>query len=218
MISNDPSHYESADKWLAALRQDESWLNLFRKLLKSNQTDIKIHQEVALRRIGKGDTFEYWELYDHRTDPVVKEMWKSGLTLSNLKIRTIGMLTMEWLEQHVEMCKPNSKNINLPKELDTEKARVAFAKAIEKQYMETADGGKYRWIGAGGKGVKSQLAYFLGKIYNYKKTSSGNVGNNFPEESLNKMFGTNRLYTLLSQVYDAQKPQLWRSLIDDLFE
>ena len=105
----------------------------------------------------------------------------------------------------------------LPKELDTPRARTYFAKAIELQYMEPTDDGKYRWIGTGKKPCRAELAYFLGKVYNYKYTITGNAGENFPEESLNSLFGATRLYSSLTQVYNAQKPQSWRSRIDDIF-
>ena len=55
------------------------------------------------------------------------------------------------------------------------------------------------------------LAYFLGKaiegIFKMVKL-------NF----LNKLFGVKRLYSSLTQVYNAQKPQRWRSQIDEMFE
>ena len=106
----------------------------------------------------------------------------------------------------------------LPKELATERAREAFAKALEKQYMVALEDGKYRWIGTDDKGKTAELAYFLGRVYNYKHTVNGNVGEDFPEERLNELFGVSRLYSSLTQVYDAKKRQRWRSLIDALFE
>ena len=105
----------------------------------------------------------------------------------------------------------------LSKELDTPRARTYFAKAIEQQYMEPTDDGRFRWIGTGKKPCRAELAYFLGKVYNYKYTITGNAGENFPEESLNSLFGATRLYSSLTQVYNAQKPQSWRSRIDDMF-
>lgn len=62
-----------------------------------------------------------------------------------------------------------------------------------------------------------QLAYFRGRVYNYKHTVNGNAGENFPEESLNELFGVKRLYSSLTQVYNAQKRQRWRAKIDALF-
>lgn len=115
--------------------------------------------------------------------------------------------------------KPENENdIKLPKDLDTSRAREYFAKAIEKKYMEVTKDGKYRWLGTGKKPYTAELAYFLGKVYNYKYSISGNEGENFPEESLNQLFDVTRLYSSLTQVYEAKKIQRWRSRIDKLFE
>lgn len=111
-----------------------------------------------------------------------------------------------------------SKGLKLPKELNTERARMAFAKAIELKYMEPVADGRFRWIGTNDKGIRAELAYFLGRVYNYENTISGNAGEGFPEEALNELFGVTRLYSSLTQVYNAQKPQRWRSLIDEIFE
>ena len=105
----------------------------------------------------------------------------------------------------------------LPKELDTARARKYFHKAIERGYMRV-ENGRFRWIGTDNRGNRSELAYFLGKVFGYVHTSTGNAGENFPEESLGKLFGVTRLYSLLTQVYNAQKPQRWRAMIDELFE
>jgi len=122
-----------------------------------------------------------------------------------------------WFDAFVDEEPEEGDGFNLPKDLDTSRARKYFLKAIEKQYM-AIENGKFRWIGTNDKGRISQLAYFCGKVYNYKYTISGNVGENFPEESLNNLFGVKRLYSSLTQVYNAQKPQRWRSLIDSMFE
>ena len=127
-------------------------------------------------------------------------------------------LSEGWFDAFIEKEPEEPNDILLPKELDTPKARKGFAKAIERKYMEAAENGKYHWIGTGDRGVTSQLAYFLGRVYNYEYTIQGNAGENFPEESLNELFGVKRLYSSLTQVYNAQKPQRWRSKIDALFE
>ena len=98
MISNERSRYASPSEWLSLLRQDEAWLSHKRKL---TPPDDKAHLKEANRRIGMGVTFEYWELYGHKVEPVVEEVWEMpNLTLPQLKLQTIGMLTVEWLEQH----------------------------------------------------------------------------------------------------------------------
>ena len=107
---------------------------------------------------------------------------------------------------------------SLPKELDTPRARRYFAEAVRLGYMELTEDGRYRWLGTGRKPCTAELAYFLGRVYNYKYTITGNAGEDFPEESLNKLFGVKRLYSSLTQVYNAQKPQRWRSQIDEMFK
>lgn len=127
-------------------------------------------------------------------------------------------LTDGWFDTFIEKEPQEGDEIVLPKELDTKNARKYFAKAIERNYMEITDDGKYNWLGTNDKGNRSELAYFLGKVYGYVHTISGNAGEDFPEDSLNKLFGVSRIYSSLTQVYNAQKPQRWRALIDSLFD
>ena len=123
-----------------------------------------------------------------------------------------------WFDAFIDEEPQEGNELALPKELDTRKARKCFARAIKKKYMEKTNNGKYRWIGTNDKGNRSELAYFCGKIYGYVHTITGNAGENFPEESLNSLFGTTRLYSSLTQVYNAQKKQSWRRLIDEICE
>lgn len=123
-----------------------------------------------------------------------------------------------WFDFFITSEFSGSNNLQLPKELDTKKARQYFAKAIQNEYMEKVGDYKYHWIGTNDKGNRSELAYFCGKVYGYVHTITGNAGEDFPEESLNKLFGVKRLYSSLTQVYNAKKPQRWRSQIDAIFE
>lgn len=103
MMSNSRAEYGSASEWLTALRQDESWLSQLQQLMASSADDLSLHRDGALRRIGNGETFEFWEIYQHQVEPVVTEVWGiAELSLAKLKIQTIGMLSMEWLEQYVK--------------------------------------------------------------------------------------------------------------------
>ena len=123
-----------------------------------------------------------------------------------------------WFDTYMDEEPEEDEDIKLPKELNTANARKHFAKAIELQYMVATEKGKYRWIGTDNKGSTSELAYFLGKVYNYVHTFNGNAGESFPEESLNNLFGVRRLYSSLTQVYNAKRKQRWRSQIDAIFE
>ena len=99
MMSNNRADYGSASEWLSALKQDELWLSQMQQLV-APSADRAALREAALRKIGQTLTFEFWDSYGHRVEPVVSEVWESAeLTLPKLKIQTIGMLSMEWLEK-----------------------------------------------------------------------------------------------------------------------
>jgi len=101
MMSNNRAEYGSAAEWLAALRQDDAWLYQLQRLQDSSENDFNIHRDDAIRRIGNGETYEFWDIYQHKVEPVVAEVWQiAELSLIKLKIQTIGMLSIEWLEQH----------------------------------------------------------------------------------------------------------------------
>lgn len=112
---------------------------------------------------------------------------------------------------------PEPDMLQLPKAINTERAQKYFTRAIDRGYMEY-ENGRFRWIGIGNTAHKSQLAYFLGRIYGYRYSVSGNTGTEFPTDELNALFGETKLYGLLVQVHTAQKEQKWRALIDELFE
>lgn len=100
MMSSNRRDYGSALEWLMALRQDDAWLSQLQKLQASTDGDANVLREEAMRRIGSGDTFEFWDIYQHKVEPVVTEVWEiAELSLPKMKIQTIGMLSVEWLEQ-----------------------------------------------------------------------------------------------------------------------
>jgi len=99
MMSNNRADYGSASEWLSALKQDELWLSQLQQL-EAPSADRAALRDAALRKIGQTLTFEFWDSYGHRVEPVVSEVWEiAELTLPKLKIQTIGMLSMEWLEK-----------------------------------------------------------------------------------------------------------------------
>lgn len=106
----------------------------------------------------------------------------------------------------------------LPDVLNTEIARSIFSKCIEKGWIEETETG-YSW-----KGLKTcsgriaQLSYLCGKIYGFKYDKvSKNLGSEFPDEALCKLFNEKYLEKQLVQVYSAAKPQKWRAVLDELF-
>ena len=103
MMSSNRSDYKSASEWLSALLHDEAWLTQQERLQSATTAETIVHREDAIRRIGIGETYEFWEIYDHQVEKAVSEVWEiAELSLPKLKIQTIGMLSMEWLEQHTD--------------------------------------------------------------------------------------------------------------------
>lgn len=99
MMSNNRAEYGSASEWLVALKHDELWISQLQQL-EAPSADRAALRETALRKIGQTLTFEFWDSYGHRVEPVVSEVWEiAELSLPKLKIQTIGMLSMEWLEK-----------------------------------------------------------------------------------------------------------------------
>ena len=125
MMSSNRKDYASASEWLSALRKDEAWLSQQQRLQTSTDGDTGVHIDAAMRRIGDRETFEFWEIYRHQVEPVVSEVWEiAELSLPKLKIQTIGMLSMEWLEQHAPTGKQTSKKSKkTTSEKETEKTR-----------------------------------------------------------------------------------------------
>ena len=102
MMSNNRGDYASASEWLSVLRKDGLWLSQLQQL-QDPAADAGVLRAAAMRKIGQGETFEFWDSYQHQVDPVVMEVWEiRELTLPKLKIQTIGMLSIEWLEQHAK--------------------------------------------------------------------------------------------------------------------
>lgn len=155
-------------------------------------------------------------IYYARIPRTYLDPFLSGIAL----VQAFDKRTPKWQgpdETKQQQTTDDESTLPIPKGLDTIRAKAYFQKAIEKGYMKV-ENGKFSWIGVGLTGNKSQLAYFCGLVYGYKYSIKGNDGIAFPEKELNGLFGVSRMYSLLTQVYIAQKPQKWRTLIDELFE
>ena len=101
MMSNIRADYSSAAEWLSALRKDALWLSQLQRLQAPADSSISVGREEIMQQIGQGETYYLWNICQHKVEPVVEEVWGAGeLSLIKLKIQTIGMLSIEWLEQH----------------------------------------------------------------------------------------------------------------------
>lgn len=83
--------------------------------------------------------------------------------------------------------------ISLPSELDTEKARKYFAKAINVGYMKKEDS-NYKWIYGGEKG-QARLGYFCNKIYSSPR----------PINKLEEFFGVKKLSASITNADNEAK-------------
>ncbi len=108
-------------------------------------------------------------------------------------------------------------SIELADELNTQKARHTFAKAIAKGWMRQRPEGGFQWLGFGDNGHKAKLAYLCAKVYGYQYTADrGNVGDNVPYDALERLFDVTRLDRAMQQVFEAKKPQRWQQQIDQI--
>ena len=85
------------------------------------------------------------------------------------------------------------KDITLPSELDTEKARKYFAKAINVGYMKKEDI-HYKWMYGGEKG-QARLGYFCNKIYSSPR----------PINKLEEFFGVKKLSASITNADNEAK-------------
>jgi hypothetical protein len=97
--------------------------------------------------------------------------------------------------------------------LNTDRAKEVFGKAIEKGLIVVFDNGLKK------QGIsKAQLAYMLQRIY--IPDATGADGKQFPETALNSLFGENRLGEALRKLADNKntngKPRGYK-IIDELF-
>lgn len=100
MMSPNRKDYASASEWLEALKQDYLWQRQLQKLQISD--DISNCRKDAEQMIGNGETCHLWKILNPDVEKVVEEVWiLSELTLPKLRLQTIGMLSIVWLEQHV---------------------------------------------------------------------------------------------------------------------
>lgn len=109
---------------------------------------------------------------------------------------------IDLLKSHTKPESPTTVTV-LPSELDTERARKYFARAVEAGYMIPTDTG-YRWV----MGAAVKLGYFVERVYCSTDTEQ------LPETALNRLFGVNRLGSAITQMHSAKKHQKWRGEID----
>jgi hypothetical protein len=143
MMSNNRASFGSASEWLSTLRQDESWLSQLQRLQAPADSSISVSRDELLEQIGQGDTLFLWNIYQHKVEPVVTEVWEiAELSLVKLKIQTIGMLSIEWLEQH-------ASTDGVPSDKASDKAKKSAPKkkaAMPQKHRETMTFGRKKGL------------------------------------------------------------------------
>jgi hypothetical protein len=117
-MKNSREDYASPSEWLAELKQDKAWLTQLHRLQSASVAEMSAYREDAVGRILKSLTFFYWNLFKH-AEPAVEEVWGTKLSLPMLKMQTICVLTIEWIEKHSKLQSGNE----LPEQLASEEAK-----------------------------------------------------------------------------------------------
>lgn len=116
MRSYNREDYASADEWLEDLNQDTFWLKRFSELQNLTPGDFAKWRDESIEMIKSGPRVYFlWKTPPHDVKSVVEEAWKMDeCSLSLLMTQTMGMLTIEWLEQHADVSKLDSKKAKKP--------------------------------------------------------------------------------------------------------
>lgn len=94
-----------------------------------------------------------------------------------------------------------------PQEPSNERAKRAFAKAVEAGFMEKTETG-YKWHGS-----KASLGYFVVQVYNPDGSKET------PFKALEELFGVSRLDSASNKaLLEVKKPQKWREPLDELIK
>lgn len=103
-----------------------------------------------------------------------------------------------------------AEGVKMPEELNTDRVRKYFARAVECGYMKPIANG-YKWEFGGKRGGLARLGYFVERVFCPTNTEQ------LPEQVINKLFGVTRIGSATTQLHNAKKPQKWRAEIDKLF-
>lgn len=96
----------------------------------------------------------------------------------------------------------------LPDGLKTDRAIKYLTRAVEVGYIIPTDTG-FKWIMGGKRGLLARLGYFVEKVYCPTNTEQ------LPEAAINSLFGVSRICSAITQLYNAKRPQKWRTEIDN---
>ena len=103
MMRNERKDYKDCSEWLSALKEDDAWKSQKAQLMAPNANISELYRD-AIKMMEKSYVVQYWKIYQHNVASVVQEVWQMAeLSLPMMKYHTLGMLTLEWIEQHHEL-------------------------------------------------------------------------------------------------------------------
>ena len=166
MMSSNRKDYASPQAWLSALKKDDVWLAQLQLL--SAGGDAESHRRVAERRLENGFAAEYWEIF-HKAEPVVNEIWTiEELSLPKLKLQTIGMLSLEWLEENA--------NVEMKPSQQTDKKQEIIEQLLPIFWNDKTEAVRFY---TGIQGMKpKQITDWVKKLVSEKKISDISKGRN----------------------------------------
>ncbi len=178
---------------------------LFKKDMKRHYIEFLADKETEYesKNLKEITPLEEWlkNSFDHYSFSQVMNLFRD----ERRKIDNNFELINNWEKQAKET---QNKEINTEK-IFTQRACKAFDLAIKKGFMEETDNG-YKWLFK-----KVSLGYFLRMVYDPK-------GKKFEHtihyKQLEKLFGVERLDRHIERAFNVNKPQKWRTEIDELFK
>lgn len=191
-----------------------------------NPTIANRDKAIALTTWAYGELKSYENFIENRYNEIESERRPYGLYLrenpyeASKDILLFYHKTIKHLAPANKNLEPDTPDLNnptehhdgvtLPDELDTDRSRKYFARAVELGYMKP-NGSGYKWVFCGKRGGLARLGYFVERVFCPTNTEE------LPEQAINTLFGVNRIGSAITQLHNAKKPQKWRAEIDKLF-
>lgn len=117
-----------------------------------------------------------------------------------------------------EQPEPKQLSYNLPDTLNTKRFVCIMEEAIKRGWIKTDGNGGLGWLGFDGTSKGAKFGYLMAVTFGADYKVNGNNGNTIPFPEIEKLFNISRLERTTEQVFQAQKPQKWRTAIDEMIE
>lgn len=126
MMRNERKDYKDCSEWLSALKEDDAWKSQKERLMAPDANISELYRD-AQKMMEKSYVIQYWKIYKHSVEHVVQEVWQMAeLSLPMMKYHTLGMLTLEWIEQHPELERACADTVLDVERITPEKGDASF--------------------------------------------------------------------------------------------